>query len=211
MHKMQLQLASLLSIMLAFSGALYANNELLAKISTPKQVKEFKIFDALVFKNKPDLSAYGIKEINIIYEGNLWDKSGKNKGVISEDSVIRSSIPFKDKSVEVVLDIETWDEGKGESDEKLQIKMQKYLKVLGWYKKHNKDNLIGFYGFVPRGDYWRVIKRVDNLEYQEWIADNNKHIAIANAVDVLYPSLYTFYKDQEQWKLFAKAQLLEAR
>jgi len=40
---------------------------------------------------------------------------------------------------------------------------------------------------------------------------NNTFQPVANAVNVVYPSIYTFYTDQEGWKKYAIAQVAEAR
>jgi len=44
-----------------------------------------------------------------------------------------------------------------------------------------------------------------------WKKSNLERKLIANYVDILYPSAYTFYKDIPQWVAFAEAQVSEAR
>jgi hypothetical protein len=43
------------------------------------------------------------------------------------------------------------------------------------------------------------------------MAENDQLRSLAGAVDVFFPSLYTFYPDQAGWKKYAIAQIEEAR
>ena len=70
---------------------------------------------------------------------------------------------------------------------------------------------VGYYGAPPTRDYWRAVKGPASPEYKTWMSENDKLHPLADAVVVLYPSLYTFYPDREGWSKYAIAQITEAR
>jgi hypothetical protein len=52
---------------------------------------------------------------------------------------------------------------------------------------------------------------VSSKAYREWQAENDQLQLLADSVDVLLPSLYTFYDDQDGWVRYAISTLSEAR
>lgn len=87
----------------------------------------------------------------------------------------------------------------------------KYLLVLERFRAGAPKLSAGYYGAPPLRDYWRAIKHPASPERRAWMQDNDRVRPLADAVGVLYPSLYTFYPDQAGWKKYAKAQIAEAR
>lgn len=82
--------------------------------------------------------------------------------------------------------------------------------MLEEFKKYTPNVKIGYYGFPPIRDYWRAIKGDQRGGYQVWMAENMKLKPIADQVDILFPSVYTFYADQNGWRKYAIAQIHEA-
>ena len=109
----------------------------------------------------------------------------------------------------VVLDIEHWPL-KGSADA-VRDSLTKYMTVLDWFQAAAPGLSVGYYGAPPIRDYWRAIKDTSSQERQSWMAENDQLRSFAGAVDVLFPSLYTFYPDQAGWKKYAIAQIQEAR
>jgi hypothetical protein len=70
---------------------------------------------------------------------------------------------------------------------------------------------IGYYGVPPIRDYWRALDPPNSQPYRAWQSANDQLQPLANAVDALFPSLYTFYDDQDGWTQYAIANLSEAR
>jgi hypothetical protein len=70
---------------------------------------------------------------------------------------------------------------------------------------------VGVYSGVPEREYWRAIADPTSTAYQQWQAENTSAIDVAQAMDALYPSLYTFYNDQPGWIKYATANISEAR
>lgn len=50
-----------------------------------------------------------------------------------------------------------------------------------------------------------------DTSYQQWLATDRAMAPVAQMVDYIFPSLYTFYDDRRGWLRFAAAQLDEAR
>lgn len=94
------------------------------------------------------------------------------------------------------------------------------------------DVKVGWYAMVPMRDYWTPYQYLYTLEtlatnpnqpwyqgnlpkfkanYEAWQACNAYLRPIADKVDYIFPSLYTFYEDRHGWEIYAKANMAEAR
>ena len=113
------------------------------------------------------------------------------------------------KGAAVVLDIEHWP--LIGSPDSVRDSLTKHMTVLAWFRNAAPGLSVGDYGAPPIRDYWRAIKGPASQEYRSWMGENDQLRSFAEAVDVLYPSLYTFYPDQAGWRKYAIAQIEEAR
>lgn len=68
----------------------------------------------------------------------------------------------------------------------------------------------GIYRTVPRRSY-AGSQTPGSAAYITWQAENDTRQSIADAVDILYPSLYTFEADQSKWTTYAENNISEAR
>jgi hypothetical protein len=176
----------------------------------PPVPKSFLVFDGTLYSNKPDLSAYGIRPITLAYAGKFgpdWHKQADRlPDLQAVQAVAREA---QQKGYVVVLDIEHW-QLKGSPDS-VRDSLTKYMTVLNWFRAAAPGLSVGYYGAPPIRDYWRAITDISSQERQSWMAENDQLRSLAGAVDVLFPSLYTFYPDQAGWKKYAIAQIEEAR
>jgi len=177
---------------------------------SPPSPKPFLVFDGTLYSDKPDLSAYGIRPITLAYAGKFgpdWHKhADRLPDLPAVQTVAREA---QQKGYVVVLDIEHWPL-KGSPDS-VRDSLTKYMTVLDWFRAAAPGLSVGYYGAPPIRDYWRAIKDTSNQERQSWMEENDQLRSLASAVDVLFPSLYTFYPDQAGWKKYAIAQIEEAR
>jgi hypothetical protein len=176
----------------------------------PSSPKPFLVFDGTLYSNKPDLSAYGIRPITIAGAGKFgpdWYKQADRLPNI--ESVNAAAREAQQKGHGVVLDIEHWPL-KGSPDS-VRDSLTKYMTVLQWFRAAAPGLSIGYYGVPPIRDYWRAIKGTASQEHKTWREENDQLRSLAGAVDMLFPSLYTFYPDQAGWKKYAIAQIEEAR
>lgn len=129
----------------------------------------------------------------------------------------------------ICLDIEAFDF----DDEGFDAHTAEFEKALRIYRHHNAGSRIGFYMFLPFRNFWTPVNYRNSTvvhrrhqEYRDrWIAwrqKNAKHRAeqeggkrvgtqgLADKVDVVFPSLYTFYNNQDAWEIYANENLIEA-
>ncbi len=176
----------------------------------PTDQKPFPVFDGTLYSDKPDLSVYGIRPITVAYAGSFGSDWYKQADSLPDLQAVQAvARDAQQKGHVVVLDIEHWPL-RGSPDS-AQDSLRKYMTVLQWFRAAAPGFSVGYYGAPPIQDYWRAIKEASSQEHRAWMAENNRVRSLAGAVDVLFPSLYTFYTDQAGWKRYAIAQIEEAR
>lgn len=168
----------------------------------------FPVFDATLFTNKPDLTTAGLQKITLV-DPDRWLSPGQTRGQIPADSSIKSALHTSMTSAVLVLDSEDWPL-QGTSGA-IGEATNNYLTLLSRVRQTGVQGLVGYYGAPPIRDYWRAIGLPSSQNYLAWQAENNLLQPLANAVDVLFPSIYTFYNDQAGWTKYAIANLSEAR
>lgn len=198
---------------------------LVAFLGINGQAKAFEIFDGTSYKNKPNLVAYGIHRIEIVGADEIWGYRKTSQNLPTRLQVIdavrdaASRLLYEEKRTRVlegaeirtpiVLDIEHWDvKGDGAI---VDENIAKYIQILEWGRDVGKGVRMGYYGIPPIRDYWRAIKPTNHTDNIRWKFENNRLMPLAEKVDALFPSLYTFYADRDGWVNYAIANLAEAR
>lgn len=173
------------------------------------QQKEFKIFNALLYKNTPNLKGYGFHEIFLFYEDDLNDlpndlttSSGRN---INVNKVINSARKAAiNPNIPVCLDIESWPL---DGDHKNKSK-EKYKRVISLFKKHNSRSKLGYFGVYPmdspHAEYSFNSEIRSSVIMPNWHKINNYFKDIGNSVDIFFPVFYTRFKDLETWEKIVK-------
>jgi hypothetical protein len=170
--------------------------------------KPFVVFDATLYSNKPDLSTQGIVTLPVIYQRDLWPHGRQTQ--IPDQEVFQSVFKQLDRSARLIcLDVEHWPV-QGE-DRIVNDNIGKYRAVAKRMRAASDSFHIGYYGVLPVVDYWRAIRDPGSQEYQHWHSENVRLLPLAAEMDVIFPSLYTFYSDQDGWQRFARAQVNDAR
>lgn len=110
----------------------------------------------------------------------------------------------------VVVDIETWPT---RGDDRTVADSQKRLgAVIRAIKAEAPDSEVGLYSMVPVRDYYRAVLDPSEDRYKEWQAENDRLRPLAEAVDALFPSVYTFFDEAPaRWRRYAHANISEAR
>ena len=172
--------------------------------------KPFLVFDGTLYSNKPDLSAYGIRPITLVYAGQFgpdwYNQVDRLPDLQAVQAVAREA---QQKGHGVVLDIEHWP--LNGSPDLVRDSLTKYMTVLKWFREAAPGLPVGYYGAPPLRAYWSAIKDTSSHERQSWMEENDQLRSLAGAVDVLFPSLYTFYPDLAGWRAYAIAHIEEAR
>lgn len=170
---------------------------------TPPPNPSFILWDATLYQGKPDLSQFGIRPLTALYSSSLWNNSDRtNPPDPSNVGTLLQQSPGT-----VFLDIENWPTDGAE----LASSVQKYLLTIQSFEKFAPTLKFGYYGVSPVRDYWDAISSPDSSQYKSWQARNDAVEPIAAQANILFPSIYTFYSDQDGWKQYAIAQIKEAR
>jgi hypothetical protein len=182
----------------------------LAQAQTLPKKKPFMVFDGTLYANKPNLTQYGIQPVNITYVGQFGNDWYKNATRLPDKAIVQQiARQAQTKTNHVVLDIEHWPL-QGDPNQ-VQASLSKYMTVLQWFKEAAPGLAVGYYGAPPLQDYWKTLKSPTSKEWASFARENDRLKPLAGAVDILFPSLYTFYTDRGGWVRYAYGQIAEAR
>ncbi len=168
----------------------------------------FPIFDALLYKNKPDLTRFGIRPMPVAYASDLWNPGDTRDGVPSAERV-QNFVRRAGQADLIVVDIEHWP--LSGDKETVEESIHKYIETLERFKKTAPSSKIGLYSTVPQRAYWPAVLGWGSTRFRQWQRDNDAVKSIAEHADILFVSLYTFYPSQIAWQRYAAANLREAR
>jgi hypothetical protein len=170
----------------------------------------FVVFDATLYKNKPDLSKYGIRPLNIIYTAQIWKKGEPLDRLPDQTRIQQLAHEAFKKANLVVVDIEQWPVT-GHRIDIMEQSVEKYVTVLSWMKRAAPKLKIGFFANVPVSDFQKSSAPPGSLRYLVWQADNNRVKPIAAKIDAAFPAAYTYSTDRELWKRNLLALVNETR
>ena len=170
--------------------------------------KPFLVFDGTLYAHKPDLSQYGIQPINIVYESKIFVK-GAPVGDLPSKTTVQQVVRGLGASRWLVMDIERWPEVG--TDQVVADSVSKYVTVMEWVHEAMPGITAGIFGKTPIEDYNSSAMLLGSGRYLGWQSENDRLIPLAQAEDVLFPSIYTYYSDQQTWVKFATANMQEAK
>jgi len=168
----------------------------------------FHVFDATLYRGKPDLGKYGISSLPVFYQADLWPNS-ESLDRVPEKQVLETALTKIGPKSLVCLDVEHWQLG-GSSDES-ERNIKNYIELVRRLHGLRKDLRLGYYGVAPVRDYWRAKAGLGSPKYIKWQFENRRLVTLVEAVDVVFPSIYTFYRDRDGWKQAAISQMKAAR
>jgi hypothetical protein len=172
-------------------------------------MKEFRYFDATLYSGQQN-PLTGFRYLPLIYEVHLWGKEHASKAVPDDLETFAAFVTdAARKSDTIVLDVERLPIT-GAAHE-VSRSLEKLLRILQVARRAAPLSKFGYYSLVPIRDYWRAVRGPSSKAYKSWQRENDALHSLANAVDLTFPSLYTFYNDKDGWKTFARAQIDEAR
>lgn len=149
-------------------------------IGIAQEKPNFPIFDAILCKNKPDLSIYGFRKFNLIYEDgvistNYHDKDARspNRRFLDSKKIIAAgNLSRRSVTVPTCLDVEHWNL----SDPSLRdSSTSKYVSLIKSYRKIDPKSLVSVYHYGAISE------------------------PIYNVSNVVYPSYYTFEANINVW------------
>jgi Hyaluronidase len=176
----------------------------------PAPQAKFMVFDALLYKSKPNLAQFGLTPISVEYPGVLWPKTSPDMQNVPDATVVQKLAAGASQSAGMaVVDIEQW----AVTGDPVTIaqSVSKYQQTMQMFKQDAPSVQFGYYATAPIRDYWSVMAGPQSAAYKGWQKQNDAVAPIAEQADALFPSLYTFYADPAGWQKYAIANIAEAR
>lgn len=180
-----------------------------APACAPRKGTSFKVFDGRFDAGKPDLQRFGMLPIHVIDRG-IWNDEAHPSIPLNRDRVDRKVRSLPNDGAPIVLDIENFDPSLGDAKQ-ARTAVGQLAAALATFRSAAPKRLLGFYGILPDRDYWRAIKGPATADYRAWQVINDRSTPLVRSVDVIFPSIYTFYPDRAGWVPYAIAQICEAR
>ncbi len=185
--------------------------------SMPAQAADFVTRDATRFGGKPDLAPYGLKGVVVAYAPSLWP-AGADKTNPDLNFIRTNYIPkIKRQNPDVVIiDIEHWKFRPTTTATEWTSNINKLKSVVSVFRQEMPNVKLAYYLLMPQrnwlapcGDPRKVASRT-----AAWQQANLKMQPLADVVDIIVPSLYTFYLDAKAvacWPKYAEANIAQAR
>ena len=171
-------------------------------------LKDFPVFDTMLHEDKPETAALGLLPMKIVYAGSMWPQNDPRE---SPNEIALRSLAgtLINLNAPIIIDIEHWPV-RNEPDSVILRNMAKYERVVDILREERPELSFGFYSLLPIRDYWSPVSG-DEVRIREWHDANAVLTELAEHVDAVFPSLYTFYEDRKGWETYARANIGEAR
>lgn len=146
------------------------------------QTKDFKVFNALLFKNTPyDLTEYGFSKFNIIYEDgvistNYHEKNTKSpfwRYVDYQKVGKQARLSRLNKNIPTCLDVEHWDLNNSKTR---QYGENQYVSLINSYRSLDKNSMVSVF------HYGAISQKINSSS------------------NVVFPAFYTDSSDFTAWK-----------
>lgn len=167
----------------------------------------FQTFDALLHYNKPDLRTYGMPRISAV--ANIWRKNATHDLVDLEGiELALNALPIGTDMI--FVDIEEWPVLQTSAVVR-NAAINKFVNVAEIIRTLRPSIKFGFYNVVPAHTYWPLVTSQFPEELREWNLVNQELRVVAELVDVIFPSLYTYYANSNEWRSYASRLIDAAR
>lgn len=173
----------------------------------------FVVFDGVGgYRNKPNPFHPGAKMAHLAGGGKLFSGSHPNyNDTAGDEQTVRTYVRTLPQNAVVVINIEHWPLNiRNTPTAQVDESMRKFLDIFSWFRSERPDVKIGVYSMFPGRDYWTPVNNRP-AEMAAWRAANEYLRPLANAVDYIFPSIYTFYNDPNGWEVYARANIREAQ
>ncbi len=183
--------------------------------------REFMVFDDIRLAGEPNLvEDFGLQPLQRFSQWYFW-APGADDSEPDVDRIRENAQQYLDPRWFFVANIEHWPTYGDEAV--VSESIRKLALVVDTIKEVHPDIVTGIYGMMPVRDYFTPVRYdYDSPEFEEWTVTNARLQELADHVDVILPSIYTFYPDyaadgtpriweRDRWVQYATANLLQAR
>lgn len=168
------------------------------------KAKSFPIFESVSYTNRPN--SIGFKRATILYEDMLWRNGEPKTGPPNTDSLNYwvNLIRTLNYNGPLILDIEHWPIYTDPTTRQYMVD------ILNAFKVPNRLYQVGYYAMIPQRNHIEALSP-GSSGYLAWQQRNTFVKPIADAEEILFPSLYTLYPDQIRWDQYTLENIKEAR
>jgi hypothetical protein len=167
--------------------------------------RRFEIFDALFYPRKPDM---GFSRIRLI-DRDFW--RSPDRAAFDHKAIQRQALEAAKQTECLVIDVENWKvDAVRDGPSLADASMKRFIAALAAIRAVAPQLKLSIYAIPPLTNYWAPVSG-ERMEIENWQRANRFLAPLANALDFICPSLYTFYDNVAGWQTFARANLAEAR
>jgi len=183
--------------------------------STTDSGTAFRVFDATAYRGRPDLSQFGLERIYVAgneFFAGTWPNYDKRRADEAATRALANKVA--DRGEILVINIEHWPTDiRTASEAEVRETIDKFIELIQWLKDERPELEVGIYSMLPVRDYWTPVYHAtrDPQRVHQWEEANRRLQELAEKVDYIFPSLYTFYDDPEGWAIYAEANIREAQ
>lgn len=199
----------LLPLLVVLPGLSQGQNSEVPPQGAAVPAKCLQIFDSLYYTAKTGTRGMNMRPLQPAGALNWWPDRKNTLELPRQADVERWIRKLPRRDLLLAIDLEHWPL-RGTHDEMAKV-VERYVTLVQWVRQSDYRGPIGFYGLLPLRDYWRAVTDISSTEYRQWQAENDVYRPLAEAVDVLLPSIYTFYDDIAGWERYATANIREAK
>ena len=164
----------------------------------------FQVCESVSYINRP--FNIGMRRATILYENMLY-RNGEPHATPPLPESLNHWVELLNRinlTGPLILDLEHWPIYTD------PVTRQYMVDVVNTFKTPTRQYQVGYYAMVPQRDTFAALQPW-HASFNLWKDRNTQVQSIADAVDVLYPSLYTLYADEQRWSDYAIQNILEAR
>ncbi len=169
-------------------------------------------FDIYIYSSNKDKSyfeAKGASRSEIIYEQFFYTDKVVRSGPISRNSLDKVINKIRhSKSNIIQIDIEAWHSWQGLGVNVSQEIIDRYFNLITEIKSKVPDKKFGYYDTAPTWAHWNITSNA--IWRTAWYVENRRRQKIADAADILYPCIYTYHDNYEDWEARAELVMKEA-
>lgn len=183
------------------------------------ELGNFEVYALINTIDHPNFQEEKIQDIQLLTEWYFWGEDD-NKWEVNVER-IKETTKRLDVEKPIVVNIEKWvttgaEEVVSESVRKLEL-------VVDTIHSVNQDFKVGIYSMLPTLDFWTpAVSDNNSQKFKDWENANIRLKELSEHVDIIFPSLYTYYSDQnlngslnlfnrETWIEFATETIAQAR